>query len=829
MRNGILVALAAFVAFAPEAERALADERGVEEIVVHARRRDELLSDTPVSVTALDNQTLQATQTGNLEDVAALVPNLTILSGRSGQDASIVIRGIGAFPFIFYDQGVGTYVDGVFLARQQGTLLDIVDIQQIEVLRGPQGTLFGKNTIGGALNITTVKPQKETSGYINVRGGFFDQDDPRPIVETRGMLNIPIDYGWFEDRLFTRFAVGTKNDGGYTLNTFLDEWYSDQNAINFYGSVLLLPTEDIEVKISGQWSRDHNKGMGGECRVVQTSGFPFAGFMPPGFFDACRRSRPFRFESELPAVSDNTSTGVWGTLNWDLGARLGLDRLDLTYTGAWREQETRTRDDAEMTGLPVFSIRAIGGNGLNGGPNDARQIQQELQFHASADNLNPFGEDLGFAGLLDSWNLDFVGGVFGYWEDANTNTDILFLNGNPIIDNPPYPNPPNPGCPDTPPSPDDPRPPGQACFAGGGTTNNFVDTSNWDWAIFGQGVLNFTDWLSLTAGVRYTQEKKGLSRLVRNALMPYQASVDFSDSAKFDAWTPMATLAARATPDFLEENMSAFDNVMAYFTYSRGFRGGGFNGTARTNIEGESFTPEFADMYELGLKTGLWEHRLTVNTSVYWIDREDQQVPQLVNEDPTCDLSEPDCLPPPTRVFTRNAATARSRGFEVEFTAVPLTSLFVNGSVGFSESKFLDFPGAENAVTGQVINRAGQRQAFTPEWQTTFGAYYVYDLPEFGPDWAYGTLTPRIDWFWESQVENFAPEIRELVQPGYHRVNLRIGYRFNEARSEIAFWSRNLTDSTYFKNSLSWPRLTGTVIRYYEPPRTFGLEISHSF
>src|SRR5690606_2974775 len=124
--------------------------------------------------------------------------NLTILSGRSTQDASVVIRGVGAFPFIYFDQGVGTYVDGVFLSRQQGALLDIVDLEQVEVLRGPQGTLFGKNTVGGALNVTTVQPKDEFEGFLSVRTGSYST------VDTKATLNIPIDYGWFADKLATR-------------------------------------------------------------------------------------------------------------------------------------------------------------------------------------------------------------------------------------------------------------------------------------------------------------------------------------------------------------------------------------------------------------------------------------------------------------------------------------------------------------------------------------------------------------------------------------------------------------------------------------------------
>jgi iron complex outermembrane receptor protein len=803
--------IAVFVPLAPAAMRAQEGQEGydekwtgasteaplsIEEITVRARRRAELLEDVPISVTALTTSDLQAAQANNLEDIAAIVPNLTILSGRSGQDASVVVRGVGAFPFIFFDQGVGIYVDGVFLSRQQGSLLDIVDIEQLEVLRGPQGTLFGKNTIGGAISITTAKPKDDLEGYVSVRAGSFDT------VETRSMLNIPIPWGWFEDRLFTRYSFGTANSKGYTRNRESGEYYSDKNAVNFYGSMRLEPMEDVHFNVSGQWSRDETSGLGGRCVVIQEDGFQVAdlGLLPEGFFDACRRSEKFRFSSDQHPLSSNISYGAWGTLEWAPGARWGLDDLKLLYTGAWREQETRTKDDAEMTEFPFFALRSAGttdpdgGFGqLNGNPGNAQQIQQELQVSGQVDDFSLFGTGLGAGGLLESWDLSFVGGVFGFWETANTDTNILFGSGISVLD------------------------------AFGATTFNLVDTNNWDWAIFGQGILDLTDWMSITGGVRYTQEKKALKRLVYDALtVDPEPQVEFDLKDKFDGWTPTASLALTATDSVLDMTGGSLNHLMGYFTYARGFRGGGFNGNARTTEEGESFEPEFGDSFELGVKTAFWDRRISLSTAIYQVDRDDQQVPQLITPDCGEDL----CL---TQVFVRNAAKARGRGWELEVLATPIDGMRINSSVGFSESKFRDFPEAENALTGAAINRKGQQQAFTPEWQTSLGAQYTYDLPSWGHERFDGSITPRLDWYWESPVHNFAPEIPQLKQDAYHLLNLRIGYLFNEAQSEIAFWSKNLTDTEYFKNSLSWPRLTGTGIQYYEPPRSFGVEINHTF
>ncbi len=753
------------------------ERKGVEEIVVQARRRAELLEDIPVSVTALDADRMRATQTESLEDVAALVPNLTILSGRSSQDSSVVIRGVGAFPFIYFDQGVGTYVDGVFLSRQQGSLLDIVDLQQVEVLRGPQGTLFGKNTVGGAINVTTIQPQDEFSGRVSLTAGNFGT------INTKSTLNIPIEYGWFKDKLATRFTFANFFNEGYTKNLETGTRASDRNSLNFLGSARLALTEDLSLTVSGNWTREQNRGLGGQCVSVQDSGFPSADFVNgayPQFHDACRRSRRFRFRSDIDGFANSISYGVWGVTRWELGGFWIFDGFRLKNTAAWREQETAFQDDGEMTEFPVFTLAQREGDDLVfAKPQEARQIQEELQFSAEA---------------LDG-RLSLVGGVFAFWEQAETNTSLRFLTGDFVLDS----------------------------NLGNGTTTNFSRADNWDWALFGQAVLDVTDWLNLTAGVRYTREKKSLVRFLNNAITGESVVPLTPSRQEFDAWTPSASVSLSA-PESLLDYLGETDHLMGYFTYARGFRGGGFNGGART-VSDESlkaFTPEFIDSYEVGVKTIFFDRALSANVAVFQSDRDGQQVPQIVS----ADCPEVVC---PTDVFTRNAAKTRSRGVELELVARPFAGFTADGSVGYVKAEFLDFPEAQNAITGELINRAGEKFSFLPEFQSHLGLQYVYELPRFGRERLNGSISPRVDWYYESEVTNWAPEITELTQRGYNRVNLRIAYLFNDDRSRIALWSKNLTDQDYFKNTLSWARLTGTVVRYYEPPRTYGIELSHRF
>jgi iron complex outermembrane receptor protein len=767
----------------------------LEEVVVTARRRPELVYETPVSVTAFDGATLRATQVQSIDQLVGLVPNLVYYTTGSGQDATPFIRGVGSYPAVFLDSGVGTYVDGVYLARAPGSLLDIVDFEQVEVLRGPQGTLFGKNTIGGAINVTTTKPKNRLEAAASVRGGTLGE------LDSRAMLNLPIPLGELTDVLATRFSFGSRRTGGYTTNALTGDDYSNQDALDFYGAMRFAPRDDLTFDLTGTWSRDRTRGLGGECRVVPQStrvnpatgatNNPFNGFLPSGYRGACNRSEPYRFESDVaPPTADLESYGLWGILDWDLGRAGPLD-LRLRYTGSWREQVQRVRSDLEMTGLPVFTFSGIGDaprGAIDGGPTDQQQVQQEVQ--------------LGATGWDD--RISLVSGAFLYWEDADEDTALLFLPGNPILD------------------------------GAGGTTLNRNVVSNRSWALYGQGTVDVTTWLSLTGGLRYTQERKSLARRVTipRSLNPADPVLtDFSNAETFGAWTPMASIAFE-TPEAWLRRTGVVDWAMPYFTYSRGFTGGGINGAGRSTspLESRSFQPELANSYEWGIKTLGFGRRLSANVDYFVLDRRDQQVPQLVQDTSACPPSgDPDCVPPTLSIIT-NAARSRTRGFETELQARPVDALLVTANVGYTLGRYLDYPGAVNSITNATINRAGQRFPFVPEWTTHVGAQYTWPVPDLGgPSWLRGSLTPRIDWSYIGSVAFYAPEIAPLMRPGYDLLDVRLSFDFNGDTSQVAFWMKNATDTEYFNDALAWPRLTGSVVRYYAPPRTIGVEISQRF
>ena len=758
-----------------------AEGRRVEEIVVHARKREELLENTPVSVTALSEEMLKAANVTRLDQIQELVPNLSIFRTLSGQTASIVIRGVGNFPFIYYDQGVGLYVDGVYLSRNAGSVLDVVDVASVEVLRGPQGTLFGKNSIGGAVSLTTVKPKPELEGYVEISAGGFGT------LDTRAVLNLPIAPEIFDDRLATRLSFASYKMAGYTRNEFNDKDSSDRNSQNFLGSIQYRPIDELTLDLSGTWSHSSTRGLGGQCRNVD---FPAGGAPPtapfvqiyyPGFEAACEASQPYNFQSEVSGLAEVDSAGTWGIATWDVGDLWVIEDVAVKSTSAWRQQTPSSQLDIDMTEFPIAVSNGFGDGSdpLQGQPSFQRQMQTELQLNGTT---------------LDE-RVNFVGGLFAFWESANEDNGLSILPNTPV--------------------------------APLGISYNYTTVSNWDWALFGQGTVDLTEWASFSAGTRYTQEKKGLSRLVlqpENAIVP--VPVDFTGRAIYDAWTPMASLALTAPVEWLDPIL--LEHLMGYFTFSKGFRGGGFNGGARVDnpVDIAPFEPEYIDAYEIGFKTIALDRMLTTNLSIFYMDRTDQQVPQIVSN--VCPPEQPDCIPP-TSVLTRNAASSVSKGFELEATAMPIDALLIDGSVGYTDSRFGDFPDAQDPLTGAAINRRGERIPFTPLWQTHLGAQYSVEIPTPGPLWMRGWLTPRLDWSYRSEQVNWAEELTDLTQPGFGLLNARLSYVFNDNRSQVAFWAMNLCNKVYFQETVALPRITTVVTRYYEPPRTLGVEVSHSF
>ena len=737
-----------------------------------------------MSLSALSEETLFVNAISRLDQIQTLVPNLTFITSNNGVELNALIRGVGQLSE--GEPGVGIYVDNVYLPRSGNALLNVIDISQVEVLRGPQGTLFGKNTIGGAVNITSIQPQEtlEASGYL--RAGSFDT------VESGLTLNLPIDVAGLGDKLFSRFSFASNHSRGYTKNDFpeVDRHYNNRSAFWFLGSLLYEPHRDVEIRLSGNWYQDETRGRGGRCVYVQDPPDPAVGLLLngsfPDFREKCEASRNYRFESEITGKADPNDYGVWGQVTWDGGPRGFLDDLKLRTIASWRQQSLAFRDDPDNTSDPVVVLSATGGKGdLEGDPREGRLITTETQLHGHA---------------LDH-KLVFVSGFYAQWEDRAQNTVTRALEGT-------------------------------AADFFGGTIIAKIDQNDWDWALFGQATYDPVDWVSITAGLRYTWEHKSVDRFTVNPFgqvsepgVP-QVILDASGDKNFDAWTPMASLSLRA-PDAVLDPLR-LDHLLGYFTYSRGFKGGGFNQIAFSTRDSSDaldlFDPEFLDSFELGLKTMGFDDRLIFNAAFFLGKYSDIQVDQRV----AIPGANPGDLPV-IEIVTENAAEATIRGFEIEGLANPISTLRLGASVGLLDSSFDEFTGPSELDSEVEIDREGESFNGVPKWTTNVTADYELPVDVDGPEWLEGYLRPRLEWYYQSEVHYLPPEVEEAVQEGFHLLNARLGYGFLEDRAEVAIWGKNLTDEEVFGTTTSIVPIFGFLSRFYQPPRSFGGEVRYRF
>jgi iron complex outermembrane receptor protein len=792
-------------------EDALGDElapgepgEGLEEIKVVARRRTERLEDTPIAVTALGRTVLEDAQIRELNQIQDLVPNLTFNTGYSGVQGSVVIRGVGkSSEDIVFDPGVGMYVDGVLLARDIGQLLPMIDVAQVEVLRGPQGTLFGKNNVGGAINMITVKPQDELQGLVKVGAGNYYS------YRTRAMLNVPI----VEDTLAARISFASEDNDGYMADVTTGQRASNRGLLAGLVSLRATPGERLTIDVSGSWSRDHTASRGGKCifvgpsvaaQIVELTGF--GGLGPGDIQAACQLSEALperQFTADNHLLADVESYGVWGTIAYELDDLGPVLHPVLKSITGWREQDPRQRDDTDMTRLAIIQRDSLGGAptffGALTRPGWQQQITEELQ-------------------ILNGWwgdRIHSTTGLYLYWDRAFNNQELLSLGGAYVT----------PGGP----------------FEGLTPTLQQTSIDNSDVAVYHQSTWEIADWLSLTGGVRWTSEDKNTGVVIWRYTNPPPSTVDptrpsFSPfvqaqserGANFSKWTPTVSLLYKTPEAWIED--AGFQTLNAYFTYARGFKGGGFSavqGGTLTSLD--EFQPEVLDSFEIGIKGRAWGSKLRFELALFYGLYDDLQVT----------VTRSGSTPFQVERVVENAAKATTRGFELELQALPLDGLLFTASVGYLDAFYDSYTRSANneprplgppaSLPPTTIDRSGDAFTGVPEWQTTLTGQYQIDY-SCRWSWLAGSLIPRIEWLYESGIQYAGDEVPSLYQPSVHRLNARLTWRFNDEQTEVALWGKNLTDAYYFRNSIAGTVSTyGFAIRYYEAPRMYGIEVQHRF
>ncbi len=655
----------------------------LDEITVTARKREESLQQTPISITALTGADMEARSLTDLSEIDAFAPNVDISAGPvSGGSANsqITIRGIGQTDFLITtDPGVGTYVDGVYFARSMGGIMDLLDLERVEILRGPQGTLFGKNTIGGAVSLISAKPTGETGGSAEVTLGRFDR------IDARASFEFPV----IADKLFAKFAVSSKNRDGYgrRIDAATGEVLSDpgdQNAASARGMLRWLANEDVTVDFAIDVTRERQNSA--VISLVQQNPLSLialynavgaiSGLYPP--YSAAVPSDPFVTNGTGPDVNDLDLWGTSLTIDWDVA-----DNLSVKSITAFRALKAAFGVDADHTA-----------------------IQYQEVFNR--DKQEQFSQELQFTGVSFDDRLNWIFGLYYFSENAVDRNDVRLASGlfdglealpGPII------------------------PLGGPLFLGGaGNPLNalfdldfdiFNKTDTRSYAAFTHGTFSLTDRLSVSAGVRYTYEEKDyfLNHQRVNSGVAIIPPTTVSDN--WDAFSPKGSIEFQAT-----------DDMLLYASVSRGFKSGGFNGRPTTQAEVESYDPEFVTSYEVGAKTEWFDQRVRLNVTGFYYDYKDLQL--------TIQTTTPDGN---LIIITENAGKAKVKGVEVELQARPVAGLDIQGGLGYLDAEYKDVGSATLITTSSKFVKA-------PKWTANASVQYAMPLQNNGTliargDWTY--------------------------------------------------------------------------------------------
>ncbi len=768
------------------------------DIVVTARRRQEQVQDVPIPISVVGVKELDNTGSFNVSRLQQLQPTLQFYS-TNPRNSSVNIRGLGAPLGLTndgIDQGVGVYIDQVYLSRVAAATLDFLDVAQIETLRGPQGTLYGKNTVAGAINITSKAPSFSFEGRAEVSAGNLE------FKQGKASISGPI-----ADNIAIRLGTAVTSRRGTVFNVASGNYVNEQDNLGVRGALLWKASDDLSFTLSGDYTRQNP-----ECcaqifvRVGSTQrplNRQFDALAAAQGYEPVSRN-PFDRLTDLDA--DLNAKNVLGGVS--LRGELELGSGTLTSVTAWRFWDWLPANDRDFTGLPITT--------LSQNPTKQNQYTQEFRYA---------GEGKGF---------DYVLGAFAFYQDIHTTgtqrqgsaASRWLINPTNALANDPT-------------------------VLDGLTASNDIRMKNFSGALFGKLNWKITDALTFSPGVRLNYDDKvgdyvSIVRDGQGNLVPYSGGTArqaaqrdaiqpqaFND-VKFQEWNVSydATLSYKVAPD-----------VLAYGTYAHTFKSGGLNlngvpvvnGVVQTQLA--QVAPEKVDHFEIGVKSQFWDRRATFNLTAFWTQIKDYQA--VVNNQSTSTL----------RGYLANAGKVRVRGVEADFSVQPTAglTLYVNGA--YNDGRYLDFqnapcppelsgggtPSASNPTIGApgapgtnspiVCDISGQWLPGISKWAFSYGAEYSAPgniLGEAGEGYVAVDANSRTKF-----SSNASRSIYTDID-GYTLANARVGFRTDDGLNAF-LWMRNVFDKQYFEVLATTPGNTGLISGNVGDPRTYGVTFGISF
>jgi iron complex outermembrane receptor protein len=822
--NKLLVPLA--VSMALYGANVGAEEVGAEEedlsnvVVVTAQKRTERITEVPIAISVFPAESIDQTGIQELRELGDFIPNMTVTQGTDF-NSRIIIRGVGAASRnIGFDSRVGVYLDGVYLGQGPSVNQDLVDLERVEVLRGPQGTLFGKNTVAGAVSLVSKKPSGEFEGQATINVGNFNA------VEAK----IGVDFA-ISDTVAAKIAFSSRTRDGYVKNIYQEGQ---------------LPTT-----LNSVVGADPANGIAGTPIFGIALPFPIETNTPPDTSDDLNNQDTQSYRLQLRVQpSDQLDInvafdGLDSERNPILGVPLTTTFGDTPYHFAnvednevnWSFGGSESRD---ISGISVnvdydlandYALRSITafrdtkihyGNDTDYSPLDFLYISYDDHYKQKTQEFQLISPDAD--------DFKYVVGLYYYLQDSTTVRDAIGGNAGGFFGIPP---------------------------GGGAFIDGAVDTTSY--AAFISGSWDFSPSWKLGFGGRYSSEEKkvrfnldgrlsGAFNIGCTGLTSCAATAptDYTNSETYSHFSPTISL-----------NYAYSESTNAYAKVSTGFKSGGYNldyiQQAEVNDAENSvkFDKETVTSFELGLKTSFFDERLSLNSAYFNASYDDYQVNQFV------DLGfDPVTQTQLTAIQIKNAAEVDTSGLEFEMMYKVNDELTVNGSLGFLSAKFADFPNGTTLInndgTTSNVNAKGNKLPLAADRSASLGVQYYKSLDTLNTD-----LLFRLDMTYSGEYYTTIQNEKSRALPGTHpltfaldfanhaasgavhddipfgfveantMLNGRIGFISHEGDWELYIWGRNLTDDDTAVDSFR--EFFGTLVETPRQPRTFGVEVNYNF
>lgn len=774
------------------------------EIIVTARRRSEAAQAVPLAISVIRGDSIEATGNFNVVKLQQLAPTLQVYT-TNPRNTSVNIRGLGV-PFGLtsdgFEQGVGIYIDDVYNSRVAAATFDFLDVAQVEVLRGPQGTLYGKNTTAGAINITTNQPTFDFEAGAELSIGNLE------LKQAKGFVSGPL-----SDTIAARIAVSTTSRRGTIFNVTTDRYINEQDNLGIRGQLLFKPNEDLRITLSGDYSQQSPECCGtvfvrtGTTQRAANRQFDalVAAANAAGRTFTVVSRNPFDRLSDLdaPLNAGNDIGGASLKVNWDVGPG------SFTSITAWRFWDWRPQNDRDFFGLSVVSA--------SNNPSQQNQYSQEFRYNYSGDKIDFVVGAFGFKQRIDTQGLEQQGRDASRWSltGAQAN-DASILNGL--------------------------------------TANNTQFLKSTSAALFGQVSWHLTDALTIQPGARINYDKKTgfYQRIVTNG-----AGQVISCSPAPAAGTVLAAQCGVYQPQLTEPSVSDWNfsydlnvnykiarDILGYATFAKSFKTVGINQNGlplnadnTPNLDASTVKPESVNHFEIGLKTQLWNRRATFNLSAFRTEIKDFQATVNGGQFGT------------VRGYLANAEKVRSQGIEADFKVTPNERVSAYANAAYTDAKYVKFTnapcppelsggtfvaangsqqpgpaGVPGSLSPRQCDISGQTLPGVSKWALSYGAEANAPVTLLARE---GQVYVGIDGNYRSDFQsNASPSIYTEVE-GYALTNFRAGFRSDGF--DIFGWVRNAFDVDYIETLQVAPGNTGLIAGIPGDPRTYGLTIKSRF